>query len=188
MTFKRFLSGSRFKFLAPNPSKISDKILKDKIKCLHLLRCATEVKESKYLESVQNVFEGKVIDLSKKALTETDIKGLAVLLLDLPDGPWSLNLSSCNISNAHCKMLFEIFSSQIVASNVKAVNISFNNISSENLFRLCHDIFKLWKTEEVNLPIDALHDSATIKRVEHITKYNSDIPGLFRNTNGIVPS
>ena len=184
--FKHFLSGSRFKFLTPNPSRISDKILKDKIKCLHLLRCAAEVKESKLLESVQNVFEGKVIDLSKKALTETDIKGLAVLLLDLPDGPWSLNLSSCNISNAHCKVLFEIFSSQIAASNVKTVNISFNNISSENLFRLCHDIFKLWKTEEVNLPIDALHDSATIKRVEHFTNTLQSIIQTYQVSSGIL--
>ena len=83
----------------PNSSNISDKILNDKIKCLHLLRCAAEVQESKFLESVQGIFKGKVIDLSNTTLSETDVKTLAVLLLDLPDGPWTLHLSRCNISN-----------------------------------------------------------------------------------------
>ena len=165
--FKHFLSGSRFKFLTPNPSKISDKILKDKIKYLYLLRCAAEVKESKFLEPVQNVFEGKVIDLSNKTLSETNIKTLAVLLLDLPDGPWTLNLSRCNISNTHCKVLFETFFSRTVTSNINTVNISFNNISSENLYKLCYKIFGLWKTEEVILPIDALLDSATIEKTQY---------------------
>ena len=165
--FKHFLSGGHFKFLAPNPSKISDKILKDKIKCLHLLRCAAEVKESKFLESVQSAFEGNLIDISNKTLSVTDIKTLAVLLLDLPDGPWTLNLSSCNINNTHCKELFETFASQTVTANIKTVNISFNNISSENLYKLCYEIFKSWKTEEVILPIDALLDSATIEKTEY---------------------
>ena len=50
--FKQFLSGSRFKLFSTNSSKISNTILHDKIKCLHLLRCASEAKESKILASV----------------------------------------------------------------------------------------------------------------------------------------
>ena len=164
--FKQFLSSSRFKWFALNPSKIANKILNDKIKCLHLLRCASEAKESKFLLSIQNIFEGKMIDLSSKSLSETDIKTLAVLLLDLPGGPWTLNLSRCNINNKRCKLLFETFSSQTVTANIEAVNISFNSIYSENLYRLCQEIFKLWRTKEVILSIDALLNSTTIKKTE----------------------
>ena len=136
--FKCFLSGNRFKWFAPNPSKLSNKILNDKIKCLHLLRCVAEAKESKFLASVQNVFEDNIIDLSSKTLSESDIKTLAVLLIDLPGGPWTLNLSSCNINNEHCKVLFDAFSSQTIIANIKIIDISFNNISLDNLYRLCH--------------------------------------------------
>ena len=186
--FKHFLSGSRFKFLTPNPSRISDKILNDKIKCLHLLRCAAEAKESKFLESVENVFEnifeGRVIDLSNKSLSVTDIKLLAVLLLDLPDGPWTLNLSRCNISNTHCKELFETFAFQTVTANIKTVNISFNNISSENLYKLCYEIFKSWKTEVVILPIDALLDSATIEKTEYFMNTLEHIIQTYQLSSG----
>ena len=184
--FKRFLSGSRFKFLAPNPSKISEKILKDKIKCLHLLRCAAEVKGSKFLESAKDVFEGKVIDLSNKTLSETDIKTLAVLLLDLPGGPWTLNLSRCNINNEHCKVLFEILSSQTVTTNIRTVNVSFNNISSENLYRLCNEIFKSWKTKEVILPIDALHNSIITKRIKDFKDTLENLFQTNRQSSGIL--
>ena len=184
--FKHFISGSRFKFLAPNPSKISNKILNDKIKCLHLLRCAAEVQESKFLESVRGIFKGKVIDLSNTTLSDKDIKTLAVLLLDIPDGPWTLNLSRCNINNEHCKVLFEIFSSQTVTANVETVNISFNSISSENLQKLCHDIFKSWKTKEVILPIDALHNSMTIKRIEYFLNALKGIIQTNRLSSGIL--
>ena len=164
--FKHFLSGSRFKLLALNPSKISNRVLNDKIKCLHLLQCAAEAQESNVFVAIRNIFESKVIDLSNKTLSEIDIKTLAVLLLDLPDGPWNLNLSRCNINNECCQVLFEIFASQFVATNIKTVNISFNNIHSENLYRLCHEVFKLWKTEEVILPIDTLYTSTTIQKVK----------------------
>ena len=164
--FKQFLSGSHFKLFTPNPLKISNKILNDKIKCLHLLLCASEAKESKFLLSVQNIFEGKVINLSNKNLSETDIKTLAVLLVDLPGGPWTLNLSRCNINNKCCKVLFETFSSQTVTANIETVNISFNSIYSENLYKLCHEIFRLWRTKEVILPIDALLNSTIIKKIE----------------------
>ena len=181
--FKHFLSGSRFNFLIP---KISNKILNNKIKCLYLLRCAAEVQESKFLESVQGIFKEKAIDLSNTTLSETDVKTLAVLLLDLPGGPWTLNLSRCNISNEHCKVLFEIFSSQTVTANIKTVNISFNKISSENLYRLCHELFKSWKTKEVILPIDALHNSMTIKRIEHFIYTLDDLIQTNRLSSGIL--
>ena len=182
--FKQFLSGSRIKLFASNPSKISNKILNDKIKCLHLLRCASEAKESKFLLSVQNIFEGKVIDLSSKSLSGTDIKTLAVLLLDLPGGPWTLNLSRCNIDNKCCKFLFETFSSHTVAANIETVNISFNSIYSENLYRLCQEIFKLWRTKEVILPIDALLNSTVIIKTKQFMNTLEHLIQTYRGSLG----
>ena len=182
--FKQFLSGSRFKLFTPNPSKISNKILNDKIKCLHLLHCAIEAQESKFLLSIQLIFKEKVIDLSNKTLSETEIKTLAVLLISLPGGPWTLNLSRCNINNKCCKVFFEMFASQTVIANIKTVDISFNSISSENLFRLCHEIFKSWKTKEVILPIDALHTSVTIKEVEQFKSSLHSLVQIDRLSSG----
>ena len=179
--FKHFLSGAPFKFLTP---KISSKILNDGIKCLHLLRCAAEAKGSTFLMSVQSMFADKVIDLSNKTLLETDIKTLAVLLLDLPDGPWILNVSNCNINNESCKMLFEIFTSQTVTANVQVVNISFNDIYSENLLKMCQDIFMSWKTEEIILSIDSLHNSATIRAVKQFVYTLEDLIQIHQTSSG----
>ena len=182
--FKQFLSGGRFKWFATNSSRISDRILNDKIKCLHLLRCAAEAQESKSLVFVHNEFKEKVIDLSNKALSEKDIKRLAVLLLDLPGGPWTLNLSRCNINNKCCKVLFEIFTSQTVTANIKTINISCNSISSENIYRLCHEIFKSLNTKEVILPIDALYTSATTKRVEQFMNTLQELVQNYQHFSG----
>ena len=162
--FKKFISENR-KLFIPKPS-ISNN---DKIKCLYLLRCSAEVQESNFLDSIKNMFKEKVIDLSNKSLSETDMKTLAILLLHLPDGPWSLHLSRCNISNRCCRVLFETYISQTITANVETIDISFNNISSENLCRLCYEIFKPWQTKKVTLPIDALYDSGTIDRVKQFT-------------------
>ena len=184
--FKQFLSDNHFRLIRPNPLRISNAILNDKIKCLHLLRCASEAKDSKFLLSIRNIFKEKVIDLSNKPLSETDIKTLAVLLLDLPGGPWTLNLSKCNINNKCCKVLFEIFSSQTVTANIKVVNISFNSIYSENLYRLCHKIFKLWKTEEVILPINALLSSTIIKKIEQFMDTLKDLIQTSKNSGKLM--
>ena len=134
-----------------------------------MLRCSAEVQESQFLDAVKNMFKEKAIDLSNKSLSETDMKTLAILLLHLPDGPWSLNLSRCNINNRYCKVLFETYISQTVTTNVGTVDISFNDISSESLCRLCYEIFKLWQTKKVILSIDALYNSETVKRVKYFT-------------------
>ena len=160
--FKKFLSGNS-KLLKPSVSN------NDKIKCLYLLRCSAEVQDSNFLDAVKNMFTEKVIDLSNKSLSETDMKTLAILLLHLPDGPWSLNLSRCNISNRCCKILFESYISQTTTANIGTIDISFNNISSENfhLCRLCYKVFKPWQTKRITLSIDALYNSGTINRVKH---------------------
>ena len=83
-------------------------------------------------------------------------------------------------------MLFEIFSSQTVTAIIERVNISFNNISSENLYRLCHEVFKSWQAKEVILPIDALHNCVTIKRIEHFMNSLEDLIQVNWISSGIL--
>ena len=183
--FKYFLSGYHFNWFTLNfSSKLSNKILMDIIKCLHLLRCAAEAKESKILAPVQNIFEDNIINLSNNTLSESGIKTLAVLLLDLPGGPWTLNLSRCNISNKHCKVLFDAFTSQTITANIKVIDISFNNISLDNLYRLCHETFKLWKVEDVTLPIDSLCTSVAITRTETFINISEGLIQTYRFSAG----
>ena len=86
-------------------------------------------------------------------MSESDIKTLTVLLLDLPGGSWMVNLLTCNINNKHCQVLFDTFTSQTVMANINTINFSFNNNSLENLCRLCHETFKLWKVEKIIYPL-----------------------------------
>ena len=183
--FKVFLFGNRYyKLFARKSLKISTKIQDDKIKCLHLLRCAAEVQESSILAPIKGIFEEKIIDLSNKILSIKDIKTLAVLLLDLSDGPWTLNLSRCNIDNRCCKVLFETFTSKTLTANIKLINISFNHIYSENLYRLCREIFKSWKTEKVILSLDSLLDSISIKKIEHFRNHLKRLIQTYQPSTG----
>ena len=106
------------------------------------------------------------------------------MLLDLPGGPWTLNLSRCNIDNKCCKLLLETFSSQTVTTNIETVNVSFNSIYSENLYRLCQEIFKLWRTKEVILPIDALLNSTIIKKTEQFMNTLEHLIQTYRDSLG----
>ena len=168
--FSHFLSGnyllvSRWLF---TPKNISKKFLSDKIKCLHLLRCSAEA-DCEILSSVENVFEGQVIDLSNNTLSIDDIRTLAVSLLRSPDKEWEmLNLSRCNIDDNGCNIFCELFHSQRVALKVKKVDISYNNIQWESLSKLCK-MLKLWQTKDLVISVDALNDNTMINIINSFT-------------------
>ena len=167
-TFTHFLSGNYLlmssRLFTP---KISNKILEDKIKCLHLLRCSTEA-DCKMLSSVQNIFQGQIIDLSNSNLSVNDVCTLAMLLLRLPNKQWEkLDLSGCNINDDGCDSLCEIFISTNLLFTIKSVNLSNNNIQWESLCKLCK-VLKLWHTEELVISIDALYDRATMSTINDL--------------------
>ena len=169
--FAHFLSGNSYKLVSHwlfTPKYISKKILNDKIKCLYLLRCSAEA-DCKILSSVENVFEGQIIDLSNNNLSIDDIRTLAVSLLRSPDKEWEmLNLSRCNIDNTGCNIFCEMFHSERVTLKVKKVDISYNNIQWESLGRLCK-ILKLWQTRDLFISVDALYDNATMSIIDSFT-------------------
>jgi len=189
--FNHFLSGNPFQVISmlSTPQFISKKFLSNKIKCFHLLRCSAEA-DCEILSSVENIFDGHVIDLSNYNLSVNDIRTLAVLLLRSPDKQWEmLNLSHCNIDDNGCNILCEMFLSQRVMLKIKILNISYNNIQWESICKLC-EIIKLWQTEELLISIDALYDSITMRKINSFTnKLNKNIPIHFTGRfffNGIL--
>lgn len=163
--FKHFLSGnslqviSRFKSFWSN-SAISDSILKDNIKCLHLLHCLREANHQ-LLPSVEKVFQDGIINLSHECLSHNDIHTLAVLLLRSPERKWKkIDLSHCNIDDQCCDVLCEMFYSQSIT--VETLDISYNDLLWESLCKLCA-VLKSWQTKALVMSIDTLYDHKTAK-------------------------
>ena len=166
--FKHFLSGnnsqlSRWLFGSGN---ISSTIQSDKIKCLHLLHCLAETNHE-MLPSVENIFQGGIIDLSHQSLSPNDVHTLAVLLLRSPNKQWEMiNLSHCNIDDKCCNVLCEIFHTQSVT--VKTVDISNNDIHWESLNRFS-DVLRSWNSKKVIIPIDSLYKCTSAKTINNFT-------------------
>jgi len=78
----------------------------------------------------------------------------------------------------------EVQESSILTANIKLINISFNHIYSENLYRLCREIFKSWKTEKVILSLDSLLDSISIKKIEHFRNHLKRLIQTYQPSTG----
>jgi len=139
IVFKHFLTGNYFQMSSWlfGTASISAAILSDKIKCLHLLCCLAEA-DHEMLSSVENIFQGGIIDLSYQSLSPNDVHTLAVLLLRSPNKQWEMiNLSHFNIDDKCCNVLWEMFHSQRVPLTTKCIDISYNCFYRESLGKLC---------------------------------------------------
>ena len=165
--FMHFLSGNHFQTSSRlfGTQKISNAIMSDKLKCLHLLQCSTEA-EHEMLSSVQNMFQDGIIDLSNQLLSIYDVRALAELLLRLPRKKWKkLDLSSCGIDNEACNLFCElVLSNNNVALQVTTVDISDNQFHWESLTQLSQ-VLKQWEVNELIMSYEVLHDSTTVKLV-----------------------
>ena len=99
------------------------------------------------LSSVENIFQGRIIDLSHQTLSPNDLRILAIILLQSPNKHWkAINLLHCNIDDNSCSAFCLAF--QKVPLNVKSVDVSNNEFDLEHLSKLCK-ILKSWNTEEL---------------------------------------
>ena len=161
-SFQHFLSGNLLQISSQlfGTSSISRKILKNKIRCLHLLQCLEEINDDSLLP-LNKVFQDNIIDLSHCSLSSYDVRALAVLLLRSPNKKWKkLNLSHCDIDDSKCFVFCEILSLQNVPMCINSVDISHNTFHWEALERLC-TVFKNWNTKELILTIHVLYDVKT---------------------------
>ena len=165
--FTHFLSGNYFQIWTKwlGAKNISNTILNDKIKRLHLLRCSAEA-DHEMLSSVETIFQEQIIDLSNQFLSINNVHILAGLLLKLPCKKWKkLDLSGCSINDEACNLLCETFLSNNIPLKFTTVDISDNQIFWESLEKLCK-IFQNWKVNKVIMPIEVLYDSTIMNLVK----------------------
>ena len=92
--FKQFLSGGN------EAIAISDKFLKDQLKCLRLYRCFNEAGDHTLCNTIQraNIFHNRVIRLGGTTLTGSDMECISLFLTSSFNKEWELlRLSSCHI-------------------------------------------------------------------------------------------
>ena len=80
---RHFLSGNHFQFFTKlfKISKVSNKYLKHKMKCLHLFQCLVEANKEDAIESVKQLFQNNQIDLSNQTLLPSDLNTLGFFLI-----------------------------------------------------------------------------------------------------------
>ena len=169
---KHFLSGNWSLLYSKifKTSKVCDKYLKRKMKCLHLFQCLIEANKEGIIESVQQLFQNNEIDLSNQTLLPSELNTLGFFLIRSINKEWDvLNLSNCNIgyngSNILCDRFLDTDARCIVT--IKTVNFSYNQLNLSSLIRL-FGLFNCWHTSEIIITDDIILDNATdIKSIEN---------------------
>ena len=101
--FKTFLSDGN------EAIAISDKFLKDQLKCLRLYRCFNEAEDYKICKTIERaeIFKSKEINLALTTLTASDIECISLFLTSSSNKQWkNLNLSSCYIQDKGLNILY----------------------------------------------------------------------------------
>ena len=91
-SFKKFLSGGN------EAIAISDKFLKDQLKCLRLYRCFNEAGDHTLCNTIEraNIFHDRVIKLGRTKLTGSDMECISLFLTSSFNKEWVwLDLTSC---------------------------------------------------------------------------------------------
>ena len=91
-SFKKFLSGGN------EAIAISDKFLKDQLKCLRLYRCFNEASDHTLCNTIEraNIFHDRVIKLGRTRLTGSDMECISLFLTSSFNKEWVwLDLTSC---------------------------------------------------------------------------------------------
>ena len=187
---KHFLSGNWFQFTTKllKPSSISNKYLKNKIKCLHLFQCLTESNNEDLIASVSQIFQDNKIDLSNQTLLPSDVNTLVFFLIRSINKQWDmLNLYGCNIGNTGSKILCDRFlnnnSHHMVT--IRKINFSHNQLNVSSLPQL-FELFRSWHTSEIIITdSDILKDNpsnelyAMVEDAFLLCKYNTQIELQF---------
>ena len=183
---KHFLSGNWFQFITKlfKTSSISNKYLKDKIKCLHLFQCLIESNNKDMIALVSQFFQGGKIDLSNQTLLPRDVNTLAFFLMRSIHKRYELlDISGCNIGSTGIKILCDRFSDkesrEIIM--IKKVNFSYNNLNFSSLVEN-FDLFKSWHTSELVIKDSEIFQS---RRSSDIYKFITDALFLSNNNNKV---
>ena len=170
---KHFLSGNHFQFYTKlfKTSKVSNKYLKHKMKCLHLFQCLVEANKEDIIDSVKQLFQNNQIDVSNQTLLPSDLNTLGFFLIRSINNKWDeLNLSNCNIGSNGISILCDIFLDKDFRYmvTIKMVNFSYNQLNFSSLRQL-FGLFNSWQTSEIIITDDAIHyNTNDMKALEDI--------------------
>ena len=153
--WKHFMSGNWFQLSTWlfGTSKISKKLLSDKIRCLHLFQCYAEIGGH---EEIKKLFDGHVIDLSNQTLLPKDINILGFFLMRSNNKQWKiLDLSNCNIGDVGCNILHRQFCDKSTRCmvNIEEVNFSHNQLHVPSILGLM-DVFQAWHVSQAIIDDD----------------------------------
>jgi len=157
---KHFLSGNAIKLHTKLSSTFSicGKMLKNKIKCLHLIQCLEESKNVDVAALLRSFLQDQEIDLSNQTLLPSDLNTLGFFLCRSTTKQWEkIILSNCNIGVTGCDVLCDRFLDKETQNVVRVnrVDFSYNQLNFSCLARL-FNLFKSWHTSEVIITDDAL--------------------------------
>ena len=153
LAFKHFLSGQTFYYVSKffGVNKVSDSILQSKMKCLYLLQCLPELKDSNLHDHIGHVFESGRLNLSDHTLLEKDINMLTTILDKSTTTHWKkLNLSNCNIGDTGCDQLCKDLQAIDHQLKFDIIDLSNNLLTSESLTTIA-DILMYCQTKRVHL-------------------------------------
>ena len=194
---RHFLSGNWFQLYSKlfKNSKVSNKYLKNKMRCLHLFQCLVEANKEEIILSVKQLFQSNQIDLSNQTLLPSDLNTLGFFLVRSLNKEWDkLDLSNCNIGSEGCNILCDRFLDKDVRSivTIKMANFSYNQLNFTSLIRL-FGLFNSWHTSEIIITDETILDNATDdKAIEEMILQSSTLTlvliGLYFFSKNSQPS
>ena len=153
--FRHFLSGNPYQIFTMFSSwfsrdvSISNKLIDNKVTCLHLFQSFSEAENDAMCQYVGYLLQDKMIDLSYQMLSPVNIHTLGLFLGRSTTKHWKLlNLSNCYIGDDGIKQLltFSINSKNTV--HIDDLNLSCNNLSPFSASKLV-DLFLAWNIKRV---------------------------------------
>ena len=149
---QHFLSGNWLQFSTKllGFKSISQKLLNDKVKCLHMFQCLAETQNNEYISLLKNIFQDKVIDLSKQTLLPRDLNTLGFFLIRSSTKQWKrLNFSKCNIGSDRCKILSDTLLNRndYNTVTVNCIDFSYNQLNFSSFIAL-FDLLKSLQTAD----------------------------------------
>ena len=174
--FKHFLSGSQLSFTRKlfKEFHISQKLLQDKIKCLHLFQCFKETKNEAMCKMVGESMEKRQINLSKRSLLPSHIITLGFFLAhSYIVNWWKLDLSYCNMQDhGLCDLWNSLVSKRQSKFCIKVMNLSGNHLSQFCAGTLI-DLVKSCETEELYISNNELGDKGAKIFISHLSSDTS---------------
>ena len=162
-SFKYFISGGVYNFIHNRYAVnfiISNRILVERVKCLHLFQCFLEAKDDKLCALVGSFFKDLVIDLSGQTLLPKDMNILCLFLLRSKNSEWyKLDLSGCSIGDIGCGIMHKslIIGKKHHSFYLHLLDLSKNHLTSSSAAAVI-DLVQSFKVVELNISDNPLQN------------------------------